>query len=346
MPWRRWQGVGPTPSARPDARPTPPPAAAVARFRGDVEALTGPIGDRRLGLAVSGGPDSMAMLALAQAAFPGRVAAATVDHRLRSAAAAEAAFVAAQCAALGVGHAILPLEDLGRGNVSAAARVARYARLDGWVQDRQLDWLLTAHHADDQLETIVMRLNRASGVGGLAGVRARTGRVIRPLLGWRRAELAAIVAATGSGAITDPSNTDDRYDRARIRKILASVEWLDAGAVSRSAAALAAADAALAWTVARLRAERLTVAPAGGVRYDAAGLPSELARRALVDCLRHLDATAAPRGEQVDRLLATLTSDGVMTIGRVRCHASGGGKCWSFAIVSQRAHGGESRPLA
>jgi tRNA(Ile)-lysidine synthase len=89
-----------------------------------------------------------------------------------------------------------------------------------------LDALATAHHADDQAETLLARLNRGSGVAGLAGVRAR-GIVpgtrlplIRPLLGWRRADLGEVVAAAGLTPVQDPSNSDDRFDRARIRKAL------------------------------------------------------------------------------------------------------------------------------
>lgn len=125
----------------------------------------------RVALAVSGGPDSMALLALAAAALPGRITALTVDHGLRAAAAAEAAGVAAQCAARGIAHATLRRDGPPiRANVQARARAARYALMADWCRAHGAGLLLTAHHADDQAETLLMRLNRASGSDGLAGI--------------------------------------------------------------------------------------------------------------------------------------------------------------------------------
>ena len=190
-----------------------PQPELIARFSADLAALQP--GVDRLGLAVSGGPDSLAMLLLAAAACPGAVEAATVDHGLRPESAEEAAMVARVCAGLGVPHAVLPV-TLASGNLQSEARSARYFALAGWMEQRQLGALLTAHHADDQAETLLLRLNRASGVAGLAGVRAR-GQVpgtalplLRPLLGWRRGELAGIVAAAGMAPADDPSNRDAR----------------------------------------------------------------------------------------------------------------------------------------
>ena len=106
--------------------------------------------------------------------------------------------------------------------MSARARALRYALLEAEADAAGASYIATAHHADDQLETLIMRLGRGSGVSGLAGVRAASGRVIRPLLGWRRAALAAIVAAAGIDPIQDPSNVSDRFERARLRKKLAT----------------------------------------------------------------------------------------------------------------------------
>src|SRR5690349_12463072 len=100
----------------------------VARFRADLEALTGGAPER-LGVGVSGGPDSLALLLLAAAAWPGRVEAATVDHGLRAESAAEAAFVAGLCAQLGVPHRTLHAGMEATSNLQAAARARRYALL-------------------------------------------------------------------------------------------------------------------------------------------------------------------------------------------------------------------------
>ena len=215
------------------------------RFRKDLEAVWPGWSDpaRRLGIAVSGGADSLALLLLAHAALPGRIEVATVDHQLRATSAHETQFVTDVCERLGVPAEVLTV-DVARGNLQREARNARYLALAGWAQGR-LAAVATAHHADDQAETLVMRLNRSSGLSGLAGVRARTQlypadcQLVRPLLGWRKTELEAIVAAAGIEAVADPSNTDDRFDRARLRKALSQADWLDPLALAQSAAHLA-----------------------------------------------------------------------------------------------------------
>src|SRR5690606_19985454 len=143
--------------------------------------------------------------------------------------------------------------NVGAGNLQARARAARYTAMAGWMKERGLSALATAHHADDQAETLIMRLNRGSGLAGLAGVRQRTNLpgtglvLLRPLLGWRRAELGELVAAAGLEAALDPSNEDERFDRVRIRKALREANWLDVVAVSASAALLAEAEAVMQW---------------------------------------------------------------------------------------------------
>jgi tRNA(Ile)-lysidine synthase len=309
----------------------PPPLAE--RFRADLETLTGPT-PARLGVAVSGGPDSLALLLLAHAAFPGRVRAATVDHRLRPESASEARFVASICAGLGIPHAILAADAPVEGNLQSAARALRYRLLGRWTAEAEIGWLLTAHHADDQAETLAMRLDRGAGLSGMSGIRAVAEigglRVARPLLGWRRAELEAIVAAAGIEAIADPSNRDDRFDRARIRKRLAEADWLDPLAAARSAAALAEADDALDWAAARLFEER--VARHGdGFTLDPSGIPAELRRRIVLRLLR--DSPDPPRGDAVQRLLATLAGGGTATLAGVKCE---GGALWRFSPAPPR----------
>ena len=140
---------------------SPPDLELTARFAADLAALWA--GKGKLGLAVSGGPDSLALLLLARAALPGRVEAATVDHGLRPESADEAVMVAAVCARLGVPHRTLAV-DVAQGNIQAQARAARYAALAVWMGEQGIEALATAHHADDQAETLLLRLNRGSGV--------------------------------------------------------------------------------------------------------------------------------------------------------------------------------------
>lgn len=236
------------------------PRSPVERFLGDLAAIVGEgaAAEARFGIAVSGGPDSLALLLLAHDALGPRIAAATIDHRLRPESADEARYVADVCAARGIPHAIMTPDAPIAGNIQASARALRYRLLDGWRARERLDFILTAHHADDQLETLVMRLNRSSGVAGLAGIRARNGTIVRPLLHWRRKALGDIVAKAGLPFIDDPSNRDSRYDRARLRAALADADWLDAHAVAKSAALLGEAAEALDWMTATALETALT----------------------------------------------------------------------------------------
>jgi tRNA(Ile)-lysidine synthase len=307
------------------------PEAAVTRFSNAVSGLVAPADRQSMGVCVSGGPDSVALLLLARAAFPG-VEAATVDHGLRPESAREAADVARICGDLGLRHEALRLADRPAGNLQDWARKARYAALEHWADTRGRSVLLTAHHVDDQLETLLMRLNRGSGVGGLAGIRARNGRVVRPLLGWRKAELEALVRDAGVLAADDPSNRDARFDRARLRAVLSTVDWIDADAASRSAAALAEADAALAWAAEECAAVRVTD-DAGGLGFDPAGVPAEIVRRVVARCLTRIDTDAAPRGEALDRLISALWAGETATLAGVKCW---GGDLWHFAAAPPR----------
>jgi tRNA(Ile)-lysidine synthase len=187
-------------------------------------------------LAVSGGSDSVALLR-AMAAIkgdgPGRLCAAHVNHHLRAEADADEAFVVDLCRRLGipceVGHAAVTqaAADAGDG-IEAAARQARYRFLEDAAGRLGARFVVTAHTADDQAETILHRIIRGTGVGGLAGM-ARTrplghAALIHPLLGIRRAELAAYLDALAQPCRQDLSNADLRFTRNRIRHEL--LPWL------------------------------------------------------------------------------------------------------------------------
>ncbi|HEY5711930.1 MAG TPA: tRNA lysidine(34) synthetase TilS [Allosphingosinicella sp.] len=313
----------------------PPALDLVAAFRRDTERLTG--ADARLGVAVSGGPDSLALLLLAAEAFPGAVEAATVDHGLRPESVAEAALVADICGRLGVPHAILTGDAPIAGNVQSGARSLRYRLLAGWAGERECDWILTAHHRDDQAETLLMRLNRGAGLSGLTGIRASARiadvGVARPLLGWQRATLAGIAEAAGIDPVQDPTNEDERYDRARLRRRIAGSDWIDSAALARSSEALAEAEAALEWTADRLVEERVDGVD-GGVTLDPAGLPAELRRRLLLRMIALLaPGEGPPRGEAVQRLLGALDAGDTATLGGVKCS---GGSVWRFVVAPPR----------
>ena len=307
------------------------------RFRANLRALVGPA-PAAFGIAVSGGPDSLALLLLAEAAFPGQIEAATVDHGLRPESAAEAAFVRDLCTERSIAHATLTGPAV-QGNLQAGARALRYRLLGDWARQRGLAFLLTAHHQDDQAETLLMRLQRGAGLAGLAGIRPHAEieglAVFRPLLGWRRAELAEIVAEAGLTPVDDPSNRDDRFDRARMRKHIADAGWLDTPSLARCAAALTEVEAALDWTVEQLIAER-TEATANGLTFDARDLPAELRRRALLRLLALLVPADPPRGEAVQRLLAVLEAGETATLAGVKCE---GGAVWRLSPEPPRRGG-------
>ncbi|MGR3484028.1 MAG: tRNA lysidine(34) synthetase TilS [Paracoccaceae bacterium] len=217
-----------------------------ARFDGAMGAALGPEFPRALGVAVSGGGDSMAMLHLA-ADWARRFGVAlwpvTVDHGLREVR-DEVALVAQACAELGLPHAVLRWDWDGRGNLQAAARQARLTLIDGWRGG--VDAVLMGHTRDDQVETVAMRLARGAGVDGLGGMRAvrRVGpfggrpstgpghppgtargpyRLVRPMLGIWRAELRHHLAVLRIPHAEDPSNDDPRFDRVRVRRALAAL---------------------------------------------------------------------------------------------------------------------------
>ena len=313
-----------------------PAAEAVTRFAADLAALGTVEGG--IGLAVSGGPDSLALLILAHAALGDRARAATVDHRLRPEAAAEAAKVAALCATLGIPHDTLVAEwdEPPTANLQARARDKRYALLGQWAADHGLGAILTAHHADDQAETLLMRLARGSGVAGLAGARARSRLAngvwrLRPLLGWRRAELHTIVTAAGIVPVNDPTNRDPRFDRSRMRALLATSDWADPLRLAASASHLADAEEALRFVTESLAGTRIA---SDGRTIDATNLPRELRRRLLVIALNRAGASDL-RGPDVDRLLAALDGGGSATLAGFKLES---GPPWRLSPVPPHRH--------
>lgn len=313
-------------AAMPDANDTLSGQVAAA-----LASLTGG-DDAALLLAVSGGPDSMAMLDLVQRCWRGPVSAATVDHQLRAGSAAEAAMVADYCARTGTSHDILVPRTPIAGNLQSAARAVRYDLLTYHAARQGSACIVTAHHADDQLETVLMRLARGSGVDGLAGVRARNGQVIRPLLGLRKTQLVQHCTDHHIPFVQDPGNRCLAFDRVRMRDALERIDWIDPLFASRSAAALADAADALDWMAAREAQQAILVDPAQVILRNTA-YPAALLRRLVLLCLDHVQPGIAPRGAALDRLIATLQQAGQAMIGEVLCK---GGDLWRFSRAPAR----------
>ncbi len=232
----------------------------------EVDALFAPLGRAKsLLIAVSGGPDSTALLLMAaewaQRRGKTRVEAATVDHGLRPESAAEAKAVAALCRRLGVEHRTLPWKGAKpTSRLQERAREARYRLLVDHAKAIGADALLTAHHGDDQAETVLFRLLRGSGVAGLRGMDATTARdgivIARPLIGLKKSDLVAFAQARGAPFVDDPSNADPRFARTRLRALLTRLgeEGLDAEALDRLARRAGETEEALAHLTAEVEA--------------------------------------------------------------------------------------------
>lgn len=270
-----------------------PPTLADALAPVMAAAPAGPVG-----VAVSGGGDSLALLLLVAdwAAGAGRaVAAITVDHRLRPESAAEAAAVAAFCAARGIDHATRAWERREtRGNLQAAARDARRALIADWAHGRGIGGVALGHTLDDQAETFLLRLARGSGVDGLAAMRPVTRAAgivwLRPLLGLRRAALRDWLAAQGVAWAEDPGNADPAFARVRARAALGPLATLGLGPerLAATAARMGRARAALEAATRTLAASCLREGAAGDLALDPgplAAAPEELRLRLLAGAL-------------------------------------------------------------
>lgn len=262
-------------------------------MRPEALALAGaPAGE--IGVAVSGGADSVALLLLLRAAGR-KVAAVTVDHGLRAGSADEAGAVAALCATRGIPHSLLHWSGWdGRGNLQDRARQARLALIAEWAHRRGIKAVALGHTLDDQAETFLMRLARGSGVDGLAGMRPAAeveGIVwLRPLLAVRRADLRIWLTTEGVDWVEDPSNSDRRFDRVRARATLPLLAGLGLGPqrLAETAARMARAREALEQATADRAAECLVVGPAGDLALDPgslAAVPEEIQLRLLAGAL-------------------------------------------------------------
>jgi tRNA(Ile)-lysidine synthase len=198
-------------------------------------------------LAVSGGVDSVALLDLLAgpaAGHGGRLVVASVDHGLRAEAAAEVAAVGALAAARGLPFVPVRLALSPGPDLANRARLARRAALVAAAAEADCARIATAHHADDQAETLLQHLLRGAGLAGARAMRPLDPPFCRPLLAEPRSVLAAWVAARGLPAVDDPSNPGSM--RGQLRPLLAGLEALRPGAgaaLARSAALLAVDDA-------------------------------------------------------------------------------------------------------
>ena len=297
--------------------------SALDRLAGDLPAL---------GLAVSGGGDSVALMQVAAEWAQGRrVMVATVDHGLREGSDAEAEDVARAARALGLPHAILLWRrDTQAGNLMAQARDARLRLLSGGARRNELPAVALGHTADDLAETLLMRLARGSGVDGLSAMAdwrdAFDMRWLRPMLGAGRAELRDWLRARDVGWIDDPTNDNADYDRVRARQAIAAL-GLDVSGLARSAAHIAEARDALAEYAALVSKE--TEFDRGSLilpRRPLRDAPPEIRRRILVAACRWVTgADYPPRRATLIHALEAVLAQGRVTLDGAMISPTGSG---------------------
>jgi tRNA(Ile)-lysidine synthase len=332
---------------------TPPetPAATLAdEFSGSMGALFSDSAPTAIGVAVSGGGDSMALLLLLHRWAQARDVAlcvVTVNHGLRTEAATEAALVGELAQKLGLSHDILRWTGWqGQGNLQDAARQARRRLIAAWAASKQIGYVALGHTEGDQAETVLMRLARGSGVDGLSAMSARTEAVegtdsaeqgaggpvsgpviLRPLLGQSRDALRQFLRQQNQSWADDPSNEDRRFDRIKARQILPQLAPLgiDAARLADVADNMQDARAALSF-YAHAAARDMMRLDMGDVIFERrplAALPAETRRRLLAHALRWVSsARYAPRRAKLATLLETLLNGQGATLHGCRCLAS------------------------
>lgn len=282
----------------------------------------------RLGVAVSGGSDSTALMRLlADLAQHEKIElfAATVDHGLRPESASEAATVSMLAQHWGIPHETLKWQGWdGTGNLQDQARRARYRLLVDWADENGLNAIALGHTADDQAETVLMRLARAAGVSGLsamASTRKECGvTLLRPLLAATRANLRAYLKAQDIQWIDDPSNQDQRFERIKARTALSGLGQMGitAETLSRVAKNMAQAREALA-QYARESALRYVKVVEGDLCVDRDGfgtLPEEIRRRIVVASVSWIaGGEYPPRHKSVDQVLEAMSLGQTATLG-------------------------------
>ena len=308
-------------------------------------------------LAVSGGPDSIALMVLAarwQKSLKRKpeLIVATVDHGLRPEAKQEAAAVARLARKLGLAHRTLRWSGKKPATgLQQAARLARYGLLADGARKAGAAHILTAHTLDDQAETVLIRMSRGSGITGLAAMAREiavpgngTGdiKLVRPLLDIPKTRLIATLRAEKITFADDPSNRDPRFTRARLRGLMPQLaaEGLDAPRLSQLARRLKRADAAIEAAVDRAHSESIADLGAPGA-YDAASfarLPAEIAMRLIGRAIARLGDEGPVELGKLEALKAAL--DAAQLAGNSRFRRSLAGALVTLAkgkITVERA---------
>lgn len=271
---------------------------------------------KSIGVAVSGGSDSLALLVAMTDAFPNaHIKCATVDHGLRPEARGEAIYVAEICAGLGVSHDILSLSDLEPGaNLQARARDERYRALGKWGLG--LDVICLGHTKTDVAETFLIRLARGSGADGLAEMSRQWQRYgmdwARPLLDATREELQDFLTQKGVTWCSDPSNQDEAFTRVKMRNAQPIFDniGLTTDRLASTAVRMGKVQAALEYAIAQAVPSVLSRDFCDVLvhSHEFAKLPQELAERIFAMCLGWVgQQTYRPRNDALQRAMSAKT---------------------------------------
>jgi len=297
----------------------------------------------RLALAVSGGPDSVALMQ-AMARWAGTLEAGpelsvlTVDHGLRPSSREEAERVGSVASALGLRHAILRWErgESSATNLQAKARTARYDLMTAYCHAQDIPALITAHTQDDQAETVLMRLGRGSGLDGLAAIPEKGTwagiAILRPLLDVPKARLVATLNEAGIPFVCDPSNADPRFERARLRRRIDALSalGLTPEALALSARRLRRAREALDAAARDFLTEHSEMSEAGYATLDREALAAaaqEIALRAVCQLIAAVGGGETPvQLAKLEKLIAALEANPnkAHTLGRCRLETVSG----------------------
>jgi tRNA(Ile)-lysidine synthase len=308
-------------------------AVSDAEFR----ALMGRLGEFEknptVAIAVSGGADSMALAVLANRWSKqrrGKIVALTVDHGLRAGSRAEANEAHRRLVGRGIDCQLLVWRgDKPKSGIQAAARDARYRLMAQWCRRHGVLHLLVAHHREDQAETILHRLARASGVDGLAGMAAihelPDVRLLRPCLSLPRDRLRAVLLKHKIDWAEDPSNEDRGYARVRLRALLPDLasEGMNATALSGTALRMAGARASLEADTADFLGAHAAIFPEGYAKFDRVAFSAvdpEIARRVMIALITTIGGKIyPPRQARLETLCRDIRQQvGEATLSRAR----------------------------
>ncbi len=311
------------------------------RFTSLLSPLLSPGEPPVIAVAVSGGADSLALAYLLyewSKKQGAKIVALTVNHNFRPEAEEEAATVHEWLAAEGIEHHILTHQGKKPdANLMEAARELRYHLLISWCNRHDIRHLAVAHHLDDQAETFLLRLERGSGVDGLAAmspVSARDGiKILRPLLSVPRREIEDYLQERGKIWISDPTNADTKYKRNRLRKMLEELPGKKKETLTKrlsdTARTMRRAREALEDYTAQAMAECVEFYPDDHASLDKESwrfYPEEIRLRVLASLLRSIGGAEKPiRFEKLERLHDALLSNDIMAVTLAGCKVEGKG---------------------